>query len=195
MHAIVTPDGRLTAGTETFRAALGRGGVRTDKREGDGATPVGVLPLRKVLYRPDRGAAPACAVAVQALAPDDGWCDDPASPDYNRPVRLPIGASAEVLWREDAVYDIIGVLGWNDSPVRPGLGSAIFLHVARADYAPTDGCVALAPRSSAAGPGDGADRTGGQGSAERVVPTLQSRHLRNLRPQPPGKSHRLRLAA
>jgi L,D-peptidoglycan transpeptidase YkuD (ErfK/YbiS/YcfS/YnhG family) len=145
VQAIVLASGSLTVGNETFRAALGRGGVRADKHEGDGGTPVGVLPLRKVLYRPDRGAAPHCAVPVQALAPDDGWCDDPTSPDYNRPVRLPIAASAEVLWRDDEVYDIIGVLGWNDSPVVPGRGSAIFLHVARPDYAPTEGCVALAP--------------------------------------------------
>jgi L,D-peptidoglycan transpeptidase YkuD (ErfK/YbiS/YcfS/YnhG family) len=145
MRAIVLAGGSLTLQNETFRAALGRGGVRVDKREGDGATPVGVLPLRKVLYRPDRGVAPSCAVAVQALAPNDGWCDDPAYPDYNRSVRLPIAASAEALWREDAVYDIIGVLGWNDAPIQPGRGSAIFLHVARDDYAPTDGCVALAP--------------------------------------------------
>lgn len=144
MRAIVVPGGWLTIHAETFRAALGRGGVRADKHEGDGATPVGVLPLRKVLYRPDRGLAPHCAVAVQPLAPDDGWCDDPGYPDYNRPVRLPIGASAEALWREDRVYDIIGVLGWNDSPVQPGRGSAIFLHIAQPDYAPTEGCIALA---------------------------------------------------
>jgi L,D-peptidoglycan transpeptidase YkuD (ErfK/YbiS/YcfS/YnhG family) len=145
MRAIVTASGSLTLQNETFRTALGRGGVRVDKHEGDGATPAGVLPLRMVLYRPDRGQAPACAVPVRALAQDDGWCDDPAYPAYNRPVRLPIEASAEALWRDDAIYDIIGVLGWNDSPVEKGLGSAIFLHVARPDYAPTDGCVALAP--------------------------------------------------
>jgi L,D-peptidoglycan transpeptidase YkuD (ErfK/YbiS/YcfS/YnhG family) len=145
MRAIVMAGGTLTLQNETFRAALGRGGVRADKQEGDGATPVGVLPLRKVLYRADRGATPACSVAVQAIVRGDGWCDDPAYPDYNRLVRLPIGASAEDLWRDDALYDIIGVLGWNDSPVQPNRGSAIFLHIARADYAPTDGCVALAP--------------------------------------------------
>jgi L,D-peptidoglycan transpeptidase YkuD (ErfK/YbiS/YcfS/YnhG family) len=145
MRAIVMAGGTLTLQNETFRVALGRGGVRADKREGDGATPAGVLPLRKVLYRPDRGAVPACSVAVQAIARGDGWCDDPAYPDYNRLVRLPIDASAEDLWRDDALYDIIGVLGWNDSPVQPNRGSAIFLHFARADYAPTDGCVALAP--------------------------------------------------
>jgi L,D-peptidoglycan transpeptidase YkuD (ErfK/YbiS/YcfS/YnhG family) len=150
MRAIVVPDGdqtsvgNLTFRGETFRAALGRGGVRIDKHEGDGGTPAGVLPLRRVLYRPDRVAAPLSAVPVLPLAPADGWCDDPAYAAYNKPVRLPIDASAEKLWRDDALYDIIGVLGWNDQPVRPGLGSAIFLHVAAADFAPTEGCIALA---------------------------------------------------
>jgi L,D-peptidoglycan transpeptidase YkuD (ErfK/YbiS/YcfS/YnhG family) len=144
MRAIVTPAGALTLCGETFRVALGRGGVRADKREGDGATPLGVLPLRCVLYRPDRVEAPVSAVPVQALTRTDGWCDDPARSDYNLPVRLPLDGSAEVLWRDDAIYDIIGVLGWNDRPVRPGFGSAIFLHVARTDFSPTDGCVALA---------------------------------------------------
>jgi L,D-peptidoglycan transpeptidase YkuD (ErfK/YbiS/YcfS/YnhG family) len=144
MRAIVESSGHLTIQNETFRAALGWGGVRDNKREGDGGTPAGVLPLRFVLYRPDRLGAPGCAVPVRALTPSDGWCDDPASSDYNRLVTLPVGASAETLWRDDAVYDIIGVLGWNDDPVQRGLGSAIFLHVARPDYGPTDGCVALA---------------------------------------------------
>lgn len=144
MRAIVRPSGQFSLLGETFRAALGRGGVRADKREGDGATPCGVLALRRLLYRADRLALPRAAAPVQVLTPADGWCDDPAHPAYNRAVRLPINASAEALWRDDAVYDVIGVLGWNDDPVRPGLGSAIFLHLARADYAPTEGCVALA---------------------------------------------------
>jgi len=145
MRAIVSSAGLLTIGRGTFRAALGWGGMRADKHEGDGATPIGLLPLRKVLYRPDKLPAPACAVPVQALTPEDGWCDDPSHPGYNRPVRLPIRASAETLWRQDNVYDIIGILGWNDAPVIPRRGSAIFLHIARPDYAPTEGCVALSP--------------------------------------------------
>jgi L,D-peptidoglycan transpeptidase YkuD (ErfK/YbiS/YcfS/YnhG family) len=145
MRAIVTRAGVLVIGRVTCRAALGHGGIRPDKREGDGATPAATLPLRQVLYRPDRQPPPLCAVAVQALHPQDGWCDDPAHPAYNRLVQLPIQASAEALWRDDAIYDIIGVLGWNDDPVRPGLGSAIFLHLARPDFSPTEGCVALAP--------------------------------------------------
>jgi L,D-peptidoglycan transpeptidase YkuD (ErfK/YbiS/YcfS/YnhG family) len=102
------------------------------------------LPLRRVLYRADRVARPACAVPVEPLAPNDGWCDDPTHPDYNRMIRLPHPARHEALWRDDEVYDIIGVLGWNDQPVTRDRGSAIFLHVARPDFAPTEGCVALA---------------------------------------------------
>jgi L,D-peptidoglycan transpeptidase YkuD (ErfK/YbiS/YcfS/YnhG family) len=143
--AVVGPDGVLRMRGLAFRAALGRGGIRADKREGDGATPAGLLPLRRVLYRADRGAAPVCAVPVEPIARDDGWCDDPARAEYNRAVRLPFAGSHEGLWRSDRLYDVIGVLGWNDAPVERGRGSAIFLHVASADYAPTEGCVALAP--------------------------------------------------
>jgi L,D-peptidoglycan transpeptidase YkuD (ErfK/YbiS/YcfS/YnhG family) len=79
----------------------------------------------------------------RALVPDDGWCEDPADPDYNRLVRLPHGGTIDRLWREDHLYDVIIVIGHNDDPVRPGLGSAIFLHLARDDYSPTAGCIAV----------------------------------------------------
>jgi L,D-peptidoglycan transpeptidase YkuD (ErfK/YbiS/YcfS/YnhG family) len=141
--ATAFPDGRFLLRGETYRAALGRGGVRADKSEGDGATPAGLLTLRRVLYRADHGRAPACAVPIEPLSPDDGWCDDPSHADYNRMVRLPHPARCERLWRDDAIYDVIGVLGWNDAPVVRARGSAIFLHVARSDFAPTEGCIAL----------------------------------------------------
>jgi L,D-peptidoglycan transpeptidase YkuD (ErfK/YbiS/YcfS/YnhG family) len=144
MRAILRPDGRLTLGGQVLRAALGRGGVSAEKHEGDGATPVGVLKLRRVLYRAERVKPFHCAVPREPIAPTDGWCDDPGHRMYNRMVTLPIAASAEELWRRDGVYDVIGVLGWNDDPVERGRGSAIFLHVATADFAPTAGCVALA---------------------------------------------------
>ena len=140
----MTPDGLFRLGREAFRCALGRGGIRADKREGDGATPVGDLPLRRVLYRADRVAAPSCRALVEPISPNDGWCDDPTHRDYNRAVRLPHPARHERMWREDRAYDIVGVLGWNDMPVERGRGSAIFLHLARPDLAPTEGCVALA---------------------------------------------------
>ncbi len=141
--ARVTADGLLRFRGETLRCALGAGGIRADKQEGDGATPVGLLPLRRVLWRADRGPRPACAVPAEPIAPEDGWCDDPAHRDYNRQVRLPHPARHERLWRDDAVYDVIGVLGWNDAPVLRGRGSAIFLHLARPGLPPTEGCVAL----------------------------------------------------
>ncbi len=143
-EALVRPEGRVILGRRVCRAALGRGGVRADKQEGDGATPVGRLVLRRVLFRADRLAAPRALVPVEPLAPADGWCDDPSHPDYNRMITLPHPARHEALWRADALYDLIGVLGWNDAPPRPGLGSAIFLHLARADFAPTEGCIGLA---------------------------------------------------
>ena len=100
--------------------------------------------MRRVLYRPDREARPATALPTMALDPADGWCDDLTDPAYNLPVRLPYPGRAEALWRGDGLYDLIVVLGWNDAPVVPGRGSAIFLHLARPDYGPTEGCIALA---------------------------------------------------
>lgn len=144
MQAVVHPDGRLVLQKQVFRVALGRAGVGRHKQEADGATPAGTLPLRRVLYRLDRLPAPNCAVPIEPIAETDGWCDDPTHRDYNLPVRLPHEARCEELWRQDGLYDVVGVLGWNDAPVERGLGSAIFLHVARQDYGPTEGCVALA---------------------------------------------------
>jgi len=140
----VSAAGELQWANRFYRCALGHGGVRIDKREGDGATPAGRYPLRRVLYRPDRLSAPATLLPVAALRPDDGWCDDPADPQYNRPVRLPCAARHEELWRADALYDVVVVIGHNDAPAVAGMGSAIFIHVASAGYQPTQGCVALA---------------------------------------------------
>jgi len=140
---MVQPDGTARWGARAMRCALGRAGVARDKREGDGATPIGVFPIRQVLYRPDRLAMPTTGLPVAAIAPSDGWCDDPEDADYNRKVVLPHRARCESLWREDHVYDLLAVLGHNDAPVVKGAGSAIFLHVAREGYAPTEGCVAL----------------------------------------------------
>ncbi|WP_439817334.1 L,D-transpeptidase family protein [Zavarzinia sp. CC-PAN008] len=134
----------LACAAGRFRCAIGRGGFVVDKREGDGGTPVGTFALRRLCYRADRLAMPSTRLEVRAIRPDDGWCDDPASPAYNRPVRLPFAASHEEMWRDDHVYDLVVVLGHNDDPPVPGAGSAIFMHLARADYAPTAGCVALA---------------------------------------------------
>jgi len=144
--AFVTAEGLLRSRGQTLRCALGKGGIRPGKQEGDGATPAGLLPLRRVLWRADRGPRPRTTLPAEPIAPEDGWCDDPGHRDYNRAVRLPHPGRHERLWREDEVYDVIGVLGWNDAPVQRGRGSAIFLHVARADFTPTEGCIALPER-------------------------------------------------
>jgi L,D-peptidoglycan transpeptidase YkuD (ErfK/YbiS/YcfS/YnhG family) len=159
MELVVEANGRAQWGTRQFRCAIGEAGIRQDKREGDGATPAGVFTLRRILWRPDRLTRPASGLPAERIDPADGWCDDPADPLYNRPVRLPHAASHERLWRNDGLYDVIVVLGHNDDPVVPGLGSAIFLHVAGADFRPTAGCVALLLSDllamlAAAGPGD-----------------------------------------
>ncbi|SMH55998.1 L,D-transpeptidase family protein [Azospirillum agricola] len=140
----VEPDGHLVWPGGRVRCALGRGGIRADKREGDGGTPVGRFPLRRVLWRSDRLERPDTGLPARPIAADDGWCDAPDDPAYNRPVTRPHPASHEALWREDGVYDVIVVMGHNDDPVVPGRGSAVFLHVARPGWEPTEGCIALA---------------------------------------------------
>ena len=159
MELIVSAKGEARWGDRIFRCALGPVGVVGEKREGDGATPAGRFQFRRLLYRPDRLAPPQTGLAKIALAPDDGWCDDPADPFYNRAIRLPYRARHERLWRADEIYDLIVVLGHNDDPVLPGAGSAVFLHVARPDFSPTSGCVTLGREDllavlAGAGPGD-----------------------------------------
>jgi L,D-peptidoglycan transpeptidase YkuD (ErfK/YbiS/YcfS/YnhG family) len=144
MDLIVAASGEARWGELRFRCALGRGGLKAEKREGDGATPIGAWPMRRLLYRADRLGRPATRLPFIELEPEDGWCDDPADPAYNRPVRRPYPGRHERLWREDDLYDLVVVLGHNDDPVVAGHGSAIFLHVARPDYERTEGCVALA---------------------------------------------------
>jgi len=136
--------GRLQAGNVVLPCAFGRGGIRHAKREGDQATPAGNFRLVGGYYRPDRVARQSWPFKLARLTPDDGWCDDPASASYNRPVRLPFRAGHEPLWRLDHLYDLVIVLDYNIRPRSKYRGSAIFLHCARPDFAPTEGCIALA---------------------------------------------------
>jgi L,D-peptidoglycan transpeptidase YkuD (ErfK/YbiS/YcfS/YnhG family) len=142
--ATIRGDGFLWLGALRVQAAIGARGILRHKQEGDSATPAGTLPLRRVLYRADRLATPLCTAPTEPIARTDGWCDDPNHQSYNQMIRLPHTAHHETLWRDDPLYDIIGVLGWNDDPAIRGHGSAIFLHVATRDYTPTAGCIALA---------------------------------------------------
>jgi L,D-peptidoglycan transpeptidase YkuD (ErfK/YbiS/YcfS/YnhG family) len=135
---------RWLTGARRKRAAIGPAGIAIKGGEGDGITPRGRFAVREIFYRADRVPAPRTALPLREIAPDDGWCDAPDDPNYNRLVKLPYPAGAEQMWREDHLYDLVAVLGYNDDPVVPGKGSAIFLHMAKPDYSPTQGCVALA---------------------------------------------------
>lgn len=138
--------GIIRCGGLIFPCALGRSGITRLKREGDGASPAGRHRLLCLYYRHDRTAHPRSALPTRILRPNDGWCEDPAHGRYNCAVRLPSAAAHESMWRNDPLYDVVGVLDWNLSPRIRGRGSAIFLHIARPDYAPTAGCIALHPR-------------------------------------------------
>ena len=128
---------------KTYRCAIGKGGFASDKKEGDGATPIGLFSLRECWYRDDRLKMPTTKLPLRIISENDGWCDDPESAEYNLPIKLPYPASHEKLWRESHVYDLVIPIGYNDSPIVAGKGSAIFMHLAHDDYRPTEGCVAL----------------------------------------------------
>lgn len=138
--------GLLRFGQTVFACALGRGGIRALKREGDGATPLGRMRLMHGYYRHGRLASLRSGLVLKRIAADDGWCDAPGDRNYNRPVRLPYPASCETMKRPDLLYDCCIVLDYNLVPRRRGRGSAIFFHVARGDFAPTEGCVAVSPQ-------------------------------------------------
>ncbi|WP_019906313.1 L,D-transpeptidase family protein [Methylobacterium sp. 77] len=137
--------GQILAGGAIIPCALGRSGIGQVKREGDGKSPRGRFRLRAGAYRPDHfGARPRTTLGLRPTRRSDGWCDDPRDRRYNRPITLPTPhVSAERMWREDGLYDLVVDLDYNRQPIRPGRGSAIFLHVARAGYLPTEGCVAV----------------------------------------------------
>lgn len=137
--------GLLAVAGTVFACALGRGGITAFKREGDGGTPLASMKLLWGYRRPGRGFPPQSRLRILPASPSLGWCDAPGDRNYNRPVRLPYPASCETMQRADRLYDVVLVLDWNMRPAIPGRGSAIFLHIAKPGYAPTEGCIAVSP--------------------------------------------------
>jgi L,D-peptidoglycan transpeptidase YkuD (ErfK/YbiS/YcfS/YnhG family) len=135
--------GWLTAGGQTIPVALGRGGIKANKREGDGGTPKGTFRPRQLWWRADRHPRPRTFLAVRAIGPEDAWCEDPSSRHYNQPVRLDRADSGDRLKRDDHLYDFIIAIDHNSSPRIKGRGSAVFLHLARENFGPTAGCVSM----------------------------------------------------
>ena len=135
--------GWLVAGPLAWPVALGRGGIKANKREGDGGTPRGTFVLRRLWWRADRVPRPRTGLPMRRIQPNDGWCEDPHDRRYNRPVKLPKRSTADRLWRADALYDLIIEIDHNTRPRIAGRGSAVFIHIARDKFAPTAGCIAL----------------------------------------------------
>ena len=126
-----------------LQCAIGRGGLKKNKVEGDLSTPIGAFKFNKIYYRADKLGETNFEIDSSIIQKNDGWCDDEKSKFYNQYIQFPFNESAEHLYREDDIYDIFCVLNYNTSPIIPGLGSAIFLHVARSNFAGTEGCIAL----------------------------------------------------
>jgi L,D-peptidoglycan transpeptidase YkuD (ErfK/YbiS/YcfS/YnhG family) len=135
--------GLLTAGGQIAPVALGRSGILANKREGDGGTPKGDFRPLRLWWRADRHPRPRTFLPVRAIGPDDAWCEDPADRHYNQPVKLAPNQGGDRLRRDDHLYDYIVEIDHNTRPRIAGRGSAVFLHLARADFSPTAGCVSM----------------------------------------------------
>jgi L,D-peptidoglycan transpeptidase YkuD (ErfK/YbiS/YcfS/YnhG family) len=135
--------GWLTADDWTVPVALGRGGIRANKREGDGGTPRGTFYPLRLWWRADRHVRPKTFLSSRPIRFEDAWCEDPADRHYNQPVRLRDGQHGDRLTRDDHLYDFIVEIDHNTAPRIAGRGSAVFLHLARTNFSPTAGCVSM----------------------------------------------------
>jgi L,D-peptidoglycan transpeptidase YkuD (ErfK/YbiS/YcfS/YnhG family) len=135
--------GWLVAGPAVIPVSLGRGGIKANKREGDGATPSGRFHPQRIWWRADKHPRPSSRLPLHRIAPNDGWCENPRERHYNRPIKVPKTSNADRLTRDDGLYDFIVEIDHNARPRIAGRGSAVFIHVARDGFKPTAGCIAL----------------------------------------------------
>ena len=126
-----------------IRCAIGLNGLTRDKQEGDLSTPIGTFHFNKIYYRADKLGNKKFIINSSIINKNDGWCDDQKSDLYNQYIQFPFQESAEHLYRDDHIYDIVCVLNYNTSPIIPGRGSAIFLHIAKPGFLGTEGCIAV----------------------------------------------------
>ena len=140
---LVVKNGFLKNENLQFKCSIGYNGLSNKKREGDGCTPIGCFKITKILYRPDKINNCEFALDSEVIKKLDGWCDDVNSELYNQKIEFPFNPSAEHLYRNDDLYDIVCIIDYNLNPIIRGKGSAIFLHVAGGNYSPTQGCVAI----------------------------------------------------
>tara|TARA_B100000941_G_scaffold228531_1_gene170849 strand:- start:18 stop:512 length:495 start_codon:yes stop_codon:yes gene_type:complete len=140
---LVVKNGFLIKQNQKLKCSIGYNGLIKNKSEGDGCTPTGTFKINKILYRPDKINNYKFKIESEIIDQNNGWCDDVESDLYNQKINFPFDQSAEHLYRNDDLYDIICIINYNLNPIIKGKGSAIFLHVANDDYSPTHGCVAI----------------------------------------------------
>jgi L,D-peptidoglycan transpeptidase YkuD (ErfK/YbiS/YcfS/YnhG family) len=140
---IINKSGYLKYKDLKFKCALGKAGIGKKKREGDNITPTGTFKIVKIYYRSDRVKKIASKFRQIEITKNMGWCDDPNSKNYNQLINLPSKYNHEKLFKKNNIYDLIIVLNYNMKPVIKNKGSAIFIHVAKKKYQPTQGCIAL----------------------------------------------------
>ncbi len=129
-----------------YKCAIGTNGISSSKKEGDLKTPSGTYSFTQIFYRQDKIGKHNFLINSKEIEQADGWCDDINSSYYNQHIRFPFKESAEKLFRDDDLYDIVCVIDYNSSPIKKSLGSAIFLHIAKDDYSSTEGCIALSKK-------------------------------------------------
>tara|TARA_Y100000992_G_C21207911_1_gene463902 strand:- start:355 stop:876 length:522 start_codon:yes stop_codon:yes gene_type:complete len=140
---LLVKNNHLFAKGQQLRCAIGLNGLTENKQEGDLSTPIGTFHFNKIYYRADRLGDNKFIIDSSIIKKNDGWCDDQKSDFYNQYIQFPFQESAERLYRDDNIYDIVCVLNYNTSPIVPGRGSAIFLHVAKPGFLGTEGCIAI----------------------------------------------------
>ena len=129
-----------------FKCCIGKKGFSINKKEGDKCTPRGRFKLKYFFYRKERVKKIHSKLKTIPIKKNYGWCDDIQSKLYNKFIKFPFKGGAERLYIKVYVYDIIVVINYNINPVKKKRGSAIFLHVAKKNYEPTLGCIALSKK-------------------------------------------------
>ena len=133
----------LYLGKYKLRCAIGKRGITYKKKEGDQKTPKGTFSFKSIFYRKDRMRNLKTTIKKKIITKNMGWCDDSNSKYYNKLIKLPFKKKAEKMWLEDRIYDVLVVIDYNIKPVIKNKGSAIFLHIAKKNYPPTKGCIAI----------------------------------------------------
>ena len=129
-----------------IKCSIGKRGITVKKIEGDNKTPAGTFRFKSIFYRKDRVPKIKTSLQKIVITKKMGWCDDVNSNFYNKLIKFPFNKSAEKFWIKDNIYDVIIILNYNMNPILKNKGSAVFLHVARKNYTPTKGCIAISKK-------------------------------------------------